>query len=299
MAFLFGRKSHVAEEDSISQKARVDGDLGLPLLPGLLVTPAWLAQRLENPALRLLDVRESAGYDEGHIPGAVHVSLPSLNCEIDNIPGMLLPGDAFARAMSRLGVSRNCAIVIYDDNWGLPAARVLWALARYGHNSLAILNGGIDRWQEEGYPLTTEANDPVPAPFHVEPRDEHLATRDWLAQHLSDRDLVLLDTRAPGEFAAGHLPGAVCWDWINGVPMGSWDTVRPAADLRQELARLGVTPEKEIVTYCRSGARAAHTYLLLRHLGFSRVRLYDGSWLDWARHVNEIDKEERSYDDTR
>ena len=269
------------------------------ILPGLLVTPQWLAQRLQNPALCLLDVREAASYDEGHIPGAIQVALASLSREIDGVPGMLLPQDAFAREMSRLGVSRGRSVVIYDDNWGLPAARVLWALARYGHDHVADLDGGIDRWQEEGYAISVEPTKAAPTTFQPQARDEQLATRTWLRKRLVDPDLVLLDTRAPGEFAAGHLPGAVCWDWINGVPMGSWDTLRPAGELREELARLGVTPEKEIVTYCRSGARAAHTYLLLRHLGFPRVRLYDGSWLDWSRHMNEDQKEERSYDHKR
>ena len=266
-------------------------------MPGLLVTPQWLAQRLQNLTLCLLDVRDATSYDEGHIPGAIQVTLASLNREVDDVSGMLLPGDAFAHAMSRLGVSRDCAIVIYDDHWGLPAARVLWALARYGHNQVAVLNGGIDRWQEEGYPTTVEASVPIPTSFHLEPGNEHLATRNWIARRLSDPGLVLLDTRAPGEFDAGHLPGAICWDWINGVPMGSWDTMRAAGELREELAHLGVTPDKEIVTYCRSGARAAHTYLLLRQLGFPRVRLYDGSWLDWARHMNGNDEEKRSHDD--
>jgi thiosulfate/3-mercaptopyruvate sulfurtransferase len=256
------------------------------------VAPQWLAQRLRNPALCLLDVREAARYDEGHIPGAVQVELASLSQEIDGVPGMLLPADAFARKMGQLGVKSRRSVVIYDDNWGLAAARVLWALACYGHDTSAILTGGIDRWQAEGYATVREPVHTTPAAFRPRPKGEHLATRAWLQERLADPDVVLLDTRAPGEFAAGHLPGAICWDWINGVPRGSWDAVRPAGDLRNELAQLGITADKEIVTYCHSGVRAAHTYLLLRLLGFPRVRLYDGSWLDWARHMNEDEREE-------
>jgi thiosulfate/3-mercaptopyruvate sulfurtransferase len=149
---------------------------------------------------------------------------------------------------------------------------------------VAVLNGGIDRWQEEGFPLSSAAIRPRPASFDPQPAGEHLATGEWVQEHLDDPQVVLLDTRTPGEFAAGHLPGALCWDWVNAVPLGSWNVLRPKAALRAELARLGVTPEKEVVTYCRSGARAAHTYLVLRHLGFARVRLYDGSWLEWSRY---------------
>ena len=262
-------------------------DEELLVLPGLLVSPQWLAQKLQHPALCLLDMREAANYEEGHIAGAVHVDLASLSREIDGVPGMLLSPDVFVGKMAQLGVTRRRSVVIYDDNWGLPAARVFWALTYCGHDNTAILTGGIDRWQEEGYATSTEPAKAAPATFRPRPRDEHLATREWLKERLADPNVVLLDTRAPGEFAAGHLPGAICWDWINGVPMGSWDAVRLAGELQDELAKLGVTPAKEIVTYCRTGARAAHTYLLLRHLGFPRVRLYDGSWLDWARHMNE------------
>lgn len=260
------------------------GDQGALLLPGLLVSPAWLVGAWPHEAICLLDVREAASYDEGHIAGAVQLDLASLSQEIGGVPGMLLPSELFASKMGRLGVSRDKAVLLYDDNWGLPAARILWALARYGHDDVAILNGGIDRWRDENYPTDTEPVSPVPASFRSQLRDEHLATRSWLREKRADPGVVLLDTRAPGEFAAGHLPGAICWDWINAVPLGSWDAFQSPSELRDELARLGVTPEKEIVTYCRTGARAAHTYLLLRHLGFPRVRLYDGSWLDWSRH---------------
>ncbi|MDX1687056.1 MAG: rhodanese-like domain-containing protein, partial [Candidatus Promineifilaceae bacterium] len=129
------------------------------------------------------------------------------------------------------------------------------------------------------------------------PAGEHLATQEWVQEHLQDTGVALVDTRTPNEFGAGHLPGAVCWDWFNGVPVGSWDTVRPASELQAELSGLGVTPEKEIVTYCRTGARAAHTYLLLRHLGFPHVRLYDGSWVEWIQ--KDDDKTEANQHESR
>jgi len=108
--------------------------------------------------------------------------------------------------------------------------------------------------------------------------------RDWLLAHASDPGLALLDTRDPDEFARDHLPGAVSWDWANALPGQGWDTFGPLERLSGEFAGLGITTDKTIVTYCRSGVRAAHTYLLLRSLGYPDVRLYDGSWLDWEYH---------------
>jgi thiosulfate/3-mercaptopyruvate sulfurtransferase len=253
-------------------------------MPGLVVDTGWLADHLQQPSLRLLDVRPADAYAQGHIPGGVQVELAWLSGVVDGVEGMLLPPDAYAQVMGRLGVGDDSTVVVYDANWGMPGARVLWGLLRQGHARVALLDGGWDRWREEDRPTSTEPVRPAPAAFHPRPADEHLATRAWLLARLDDPQLAIVDTRTPVEYAQGHLPGALSWDWLNGVPVGSWDAFRPAGELLAELAALGVTPDKEIVTYCRSGVRAAHTFVLLRHLGFPCVRNYDGSWLEWSRY---------------
>lgn len=254
-------------------------------LPGLIVEPAWLADRLEAPDLRLIDVRAVDAYREGHIPGAVQLDLAALTTTVDGVEGFVIGPDPYATIMGQLGVDEDQAVVLYDSNWGMPAARVAWTLIYYGHPNVAILNGGWDRWEEEEHPTTTTSPLPTPTRFVPRPDASHLAELNWLQEHLDDPNLIVIDTRTNGEYDAGHLPGALLWDWMNGVPVGSWDAVRPTDELAAELAALGITPDKEIVTYCRSGARAAHTYLLLRHLGYPRVRNYDGSWLEWSARV--------------
>ena len=252
-------------------------------LPGLIVEPAWLGQQLDHPGLRLLDLRPQESFAEAHIPGAVQVDLESLTAEVAGVPGMLLPAEAFAARMGELGVDETRSVVLYDDTWGLPSARVLWGLARYGHTQAAILNGGWDRWQAEDRPGTQTVTPPLPTRFTPRSHPDQLAERAWITAKLDDPDTVFVDTRTPNEYAQGHLPNALCWDWMNGVPPEGWDTLRHADDLRADLISAGITPDKEIVTYCRSGVRAAHTYLLLRHLGYPRVRNYDGSWLEWSQ----------------
>ena len=254
-------------------------------LSGLVVTPGWLESRLDHPNLRLLDVRSAEAYAEGHIPGAVRVELSTLSREVDGVGGMLLPPDEYSARMSELGVDEGKIVIVYDDNWGMPAARVLWGLRRYGHANVALLNGGWDRWSDEARPASTDAVTPSPAHFEVRQDDDQIAQRSWILAQMNRPDLVLIDTRTPGEFEQGHVPTAVNWDWMNGVPVEGWDALRQDDAVRDELAALGVTPDKEVVTYCRSGARAAHTYLLLRELGFTRVRNYDGSWLEWSQFV--------------
>ena len=103
-----------------------------------------------------------------------------------------------------------------------------------------------------------------------------------MADAVSRGGVVLLDTRSTAEFDDGHLPGAICWDWFNAVPAGSWECSLDPEVLRSEMEDLGVQPSDEVVAYCRSGMRAAHTYLVLGHAGFPRVRLYDGSWQEWS-----------------
>lgn len=256
-----------------------DGEL---VVPGLLATTDWLAGNLANPALRLLDVRAAEHFAEGHLPGAVHVDMAALATTVAGVQGMLLPPDAFAAKMRRYGVHSGAEVVVYDDNWGLAAARVLWALHRYGFTRIALLTGGWDRWKAEGRAIETAAVSIAPGDFALNADDAVLAESGWILAHLDDPEVVIVDTRGTKEFADGHIPGAVNWDWLNAVPVESWDALRPAQELLAELASIGVTPDKEIVTYCRSGVRAAHTYWALRQLGFSRVRNYDGSWLEWG-----------------
>lgn len=258
-----------------------DGN-GELVLPGLMVTTDWLAGHLAVPDLRLLDVRAAEHFAEGHLPGAVHVDMAALATTVAGVQGMLLSPEAFASQMSQYGVHPQATVVVYDDNWGLAAARVLWALHRYGFTRAALLTGGWDRWKAEGRAVETTATSVAPGDFALNADDAVLAESGWILAHLDDPEVVIVDTRGTKEFADGHIPGAVNWDWLNAVPVESWDALRPAQELLAELASIGVTPDKEIVTYCRSGVRAAHTYWALRQLGFSRVRNYDGSWLEWG-----------------
>jgi thiosulfate/3-mercaptopyruvate sulfurtransferase len=266
----------IAAEPGVSSELR---------LPGLVITTDWLSDHLEHPALRLLDVRDAVHFAEGHLPGAIHVDLQTLSSTVAGVPGMLLPPAAFAGQMERLGIWRGVVVVAYDDNWGLAAARVLWALARYGVPSASLLTGGWDRWKAEGRPISLEAvellSGAVSGAFVIQADESTIASWSWLHAHLTDPEVVIVDVRGAKEFAEGHIPGAVHWDWLNAVPVGQWEALRPDAELLADLYQAGITPDKEIVTYCRSGVRAAHTYWALRHLGYPRVRNYDGSWLEW------------------
>ena len=248
----------------------------------LLISTEWLATHIDQRDVKVVDVRLPDVYADGHLPEAVNLPLPALATVRDGVPEMLIKQAEFEARLGAPGICETDTLVLYDGMWGLPAARALWALERYGHRSVHILDGGFDRWKAVGRPLTTNSPAPAPTAYRATSIDDRLATHDWLVAHLDDPDVVVVDTRSPKEYNDGHVPSAVNWDWMLSVPGDNSSPVRPADELRPELTALGITPDKEIVVYCRSGARSAHTYFTLRGLGYPRVRNYDGSWLAWS-----------------
>jgi len=258
----------------------------IPALPDLLLQPSWLKERLGSHGLRLVDLRDAESYANGHIPSAANLQLVELGASVAGLENVLLSPDEFSAVMARLGISKGDAVVAYDDQWGLAAARLVWALHYYGHENVAVLDGGWDRWRDEDGPSVGGVERITPGSFEAargaNVRADLHADGDWIAQRIRSGGAVLLDTRTAAEYAKGHLPGALCWDWFNAVPDGSWNTSRDSEELRAEWQTLGFDASDEVTVYCRSGMRAAHTYLVLRAAGFERVRLYDGSWQEWS-----------------
>jgi thiosulfate/3-mercaptopyruvate sulfurtransferase len=251
-------------------------------LPGLLVDPSWLKERLGRPGLRLVDLRDADAFASGHIPGAAHLELADLGSTVGGLDNVLLPPEEFGRLMAARGMSNMDVVVAYDDQWGLAAARLAWALHYYSHDRVAVLDGGWDRWRAEEGAATGDEASITFGSFEAVPRPDVYAERDWIAGRLVSGSPVLLDTRTMKEFEKGHLPGAIWWDWFNAVPVDSWSVSRDSEELRSEWKQLGFDVSDEVTVYCRSGMRAAHTWLVLRKAGFPRVRLYDGSWQEWS-----------------
>jgi thiosulfate/3-mercaptopyruvate sulfurtransferase len=232
--------------------------------------------------LRVIDLRDAGAHAIGHVPGAASFELADLGSTVAGLDNVILPAPEFSRLMAACGTSNDDTVIAYDDQWGLAAARLVWALNYYGHDRVAVLDGGWDRWLAEGCPVTEGEERIAQGTFEAEVRAEVYADADWIARRIESGHTVLLDTRTQGEFDRGHLPGAICWDWFNAVPAESWNVSRDPEELRGEWKGMGFDASDEVTVYCRSGMRAAHTYLVLRNAGFSRVRLYDGSWQEWS-----------------
>jgi len=261
--------------------------------PGLLTTPAALdaARQRPHPPL-IIDLRPPEDFAGGHIPGAVHLDLWGVSL-IDTDPA---PLKAFMWMIDHLfnlrGVTAGTPVVVYDDQSGIRAARGFWFLEYFGHPHVQLLDGGFGAWKAAGLPIARDASAPPKSTWTGTPQPATIATWRDVHARLGDPGVVLLDTRTSGEYdgttvrakRGGRIPGAVHVEWTRNLgPDGAF---KPADDLRAMYEQAGVTPDKEVITYCQGGYRAAHGYLALRLLGYPRVRNYTGSWKEWGDREN-------------
>jgi thiosulfate/3-mercaptopyruvate sulfurtransferase len=254
----------------------------------LLTTVAELQSKLGALNLCVIDVRPAEDYARGHIPGATHFDLFGLSL-IDTSEA---PLKAFMfmihHVLELRGVNESKEVVFYEDNSGMRAARGLWFLEYYGHPSVKMLDGGFKAWQAAGAPVTTEAAAPKTATFRVSERRDVLATVDDVLRSLGKSEVAILDTRSAGEYYGTHvraarggaIPGAVHIEWTDNLDAEG--KFKSNADLKSMYDKAGITRDKEVVSYCQGGYRAAHTYVALRLLGFPKVRNYIGSWKEWG-----------------
>jgi len=262
-----------------------------PILP-LLIEPEQLHPCLADPLVLIVDLGNPARYATGHVPGAVH--LDYANLVRAEPPAMGLPPTEaqLSEVLSRLGLTPDRQVVAYDDEGNGRAGRLLWTLAALGHERVALLNGGLHAWDAAGGPLEAQFSPPPRRAYQarfVDPPTA-VADRDYILARLGQPDLVLLDTRTPAEFAGldvraargGHIPGAVNLNWTDAMDPQRQLRLQPDPVLRKLLERRGVTPDKEVIVYCQTHHRSAHTYWVLRYLGYPRVRGYPGAWSEWG-----------------
>ncbi|HXT56229.1 MAG TPA: sulfurtransferase [Candidatus Eisenbacteria bacterium] len=254
----------------------------------LLTTVAELQRKLGASDLCIIDVRPAEDYANGHIPGATHFDLFGLSL-IDTSEA---PLKAFMfmihHVLELRGVDETKQVVFYEANSGMRAARGVWFLEYYGHPNVKMLDGGFDAWKAAGAPVTTVATSPKAATFNSVESREVLATAEDVLRSLNKKEIAILDTRSRGEFLGTHvraarggaIPGAIHIEWTDNIAADG--KFKPNAELQAMYEKAGITPDKEVVSYCQGGYRAAHSYVALRLLGFPRVRNYIGSWKEWG-----------------
>jgi thiosulfate/3-mercaptopyruvate sulfurtransferase len=267
----------------------------------VLVTTDWLADHLGDEGVVVAEVDENPDlYEEGHIPGAV--KLHWRDDLQDPVERDIVDRATFEDVLGERGVGNDTAVVLYGDKNNWFAAYAYWYLKVYGHADVRILDGGRQKWIDEGRELTTEVPSPTAQSYSAAERDETIrAYRDQVREWLTAGDVSLVDVRSPGEFAGeliappgyeqegaqrgGHIPSAVSIPWASAVRDDG--TFKSAEELRELYGGKGVSDAQPVTAYCRIGERSAHTWFVLRELlGYEDVRNYDGSWTEWGNLVD-------------
>src|SRR5438105_4871295 len=262
-----------------------------------LVDADWVEADLTDAQDRLVDVDvDTNAYDQGHIPGAVGFNWKKeLQDQVVRAP---LSKEHLEALLGGAGVSNDTTIVLYGDNNNWFAAWALWILKYYGHQDVRLLDGGRVKWLADKREITTEVPSYAATTYHAEePVTNIRALRDQVLSRIGQSNVALVDVRSPGEYSGellapanlpqegaqrgGHIPGAANIPWATAVrPDG---TFKSAEELRSIYESKGVTPDKEVIAYCRIGERSSHTWFALHYLlGYPNVRNYDGSWTEWG-----------------
>jgi len=265
-----------------------------------VVTTEWLAERLGAPDLRVVDGTwhmpqlerdPRAEFEAAHVPGAVFFDIDAIADRSTNLPHMLPGPERFAAAVGALGIGSGDRVVVYDVRGVVSAARVWWTFRAFGHDAVAVLDGGLQKWRAEARPIESGAAKPLPRAFSARPRPELVRDLDAMRANIASHAAQVLDARSAGRFAGtepepraglrgGHIPGS------RNLPYETLyradGTLKSPDELGRAVAASGVDLARPIVTSCGSGVTASVLALALYVLGRRDVAVYDGSWSEWG-----------------
>jgi thiosulfate/3-mercaptopyruvate sulfurtransferase len=269
--------------------------------PEVLVSTEWVAQHLDDPQVRIVESDEDVVlYEVGHIPGAVKVDW---HTELqDQLIRDYINAEAFEKLVSQKGIANHHTVVFYGDKSNWWACYAFWVFKLFGHEDCRIMNGGRQKWIDEGRPMTKEVPKYPPADYKVRSTHEKeiRAFRDDVMRHIEQRK-PLVDVRSPKEYTGelihmedypqegalrgGHIPGAASIPW--GTAVREDQTFKSPEELWAIYKEQhGLDPSDDIIAYCRIGERSSHTWFVLTYLlGYQQVRNYDGSWTEWGNLV--------------
>jgi thiosulfate/3-mercaptopyruvate sulfurtransferase len=266
---------------------------------GVLVSTDWVAQHLNDAAIRLVEVDvDTKAYTEGHVPNAIGWAWDTQLC--DTLRRDIIPKAKFEQLLGSSGIGNTTTVILYGDNNNWFAAWALWQLKVYGHQDVRLMNGGRKKWIAEGRELTTDVPKVAPATYKAsEPNTSIRAFLPEVMKASAERSAQLVDVRSPQEFSGeilappglpetcqrgGHIPGAKSIPW--GKACNEDGTFKSVEELKALYGGAGITGEKPVIAYCRIGERSSHTWFVLKHLlGYRNVKNYDGSWTEWGNLV--------------
>ena len=261
----------------------------------LVIEPEELEQHLNDDNLIIVDLSKHSQYVQAHIPGAVFLDYGYIVAINKPYMGLLPDEDQLSKVLSAIGMTEDSHIVAYDEEGGGKAARLIWTLHAIGHTKTSLLNGGLISWYKENHPLSNEAVHTLPSGYKAEYTNmDVVADTAYIMENLENSAVGLLDARSLQEYdgsrryaeRAGRIPGARHFEWTQGMDTNNNYRLLPAETLKFQLAELGLTDDKEIIVYCQTHHRSALSYLMLKYLGYDKVRGYPGSWSEWGNRAD-------------
>ena len=267
------------------------------LRPEMLVTTAWLAEKLSEPDVIVLCINSTPEfYSKGHIPGARQIKLENIAVTRDGIPNELPPVEALQHVFEAAGVSNSSRVVLYSERLNLLAARAYFTLDYLGVAArVALLDGGLEKWTAERRPLSTEIPQSKTATLVVSPRPEILVDTKTMRELLQKKpgSATLLDARPTKEFTgeqlsedvakAGHIPGAKGLYWMDMLVSRQNTVLKPEAELRRMYSELNAKADQPLVTYCRTGMQSSFDYFVAKYLVYD-PSMYDASFFEWSKN---------------
>lgn len=260
------------------------------LLP-LVTDPAELEGKIDADEIVIVDLSRAPVYARNHIPGAAHLDYSKIIANRPPVMGLLPTESDLSKVLSSIGISKDSHVVAYDDEGGSKASRLLWTLDVAGHKHFSLLDGGLQAWINENHPVSNQKEDISASKYSVTYTNTSASTdKGYILSHLDDSSITLVDARTPGEFEGtdkraqrgGHIPGAINLEWARAIDQQRNLRLKSNSELLSLYAGKGITPDNEIITYCQTHARSAHSYIVLKYLGYPRVKGYPGSWSEWG-----------------
>jgi thiosulfate/3-mercaptopyruvate sulfurtransferase len=252
-----------------------------------LISTAQLAQRLNDPNLRIIDARGAlATYLQEHLPNALFLSTETLRLTRGGIPGQMLPPERLAEIFGAMGIGAEHEVVVYSSAEDAFSAATYTALAllAIGHTRVAVLDGGFEKWKSENRPLSRAIPRFEPQARTAQPNPDLFRTLEWLQKYLESPEPVqVLDARAPQQYQAGHIPTAqnlFLREMLRNE--GGYSVWRSPDEIRERVRQLGLDPARPLVVYCNSGREASQVWFTLRALLGIEAQVYDGSWVEWS-----------------
>jgi len=263
--------------------------------PPLLIETHQLASYQQNDNVLIIDLCDKKTYTTGHIQHAIHLEYSALIRSEPPVMGLLPTDTALSQTFSQIGLTQAHHVIAYDNEGNGKAARLLWTLATLGHTRCSVLNGGWQAWQAEQRQLSTATPETHHSTFKATDKNTSIiADKTYIKNNLQTADIILLDARSTNEYTGidkranlgGHIPGAINFDWLNGIDAQNFFRLKPKTMLSSQLQALSISPDKEIIVYCQTHHRSALSYLMLKVLGYSNVRGYPGSWSEWGNQLD-------------